>query len=40
MNYGEFIKDGKGYRINTVKTPNPWRNILFNDEYFMEVSHG
>ena len=37
MNYGAFINNGKGYKINTVKTPNPWKNILFNDEYFMEV---
>lgn len=38
MNYGAYINNGKGYKINTVKTPNPWKNILFNDEYFMEVS--
>lgn len=38
MGYGEFFDKGKGYRINTVKTPVAWKNILFNDEYFMEVS--
>lgn len=38
MVYGDFFDQGKGYRINTVKTPNAWKNILFNDEYFMEVS--
>ena len=38
MGYGEFFENGKGYRINTVKTPVAWKNILFNDEYFMEVS--
>ncbi len=38
MEYGTFFDNRKGYRINTVRTPIPWRNILFNDEYFMEVS--
>lgn len=38
MGYGAFIENGKGFKINTVKTPTPWKNILFNDEYFMEVS--
>lgn len=38
MSYGAFINNGKGYKIDTIKTPNPWKNILFNDEYFMEVS--
>jgi cellobiose phosphorylase len=36
--YGEFINDGMEYRINTPKTPAPWSNYLFNDEYYMHLS--
>ncbi len=38
MEYGKFINEGNTYKINTIKTPTPWKNILFNDEYFMEIS--
>ncbi len=38
MNYGNFCSDGKVYKINNIKTPTPWKNLLFNDEYFMETS--
>lgn len=38
MEYGHFKNGGKTYEINNVKTPTPWKNTLFNDEYFMEVS--
>ena len=38
MKYVQFFKNGKSYKIDTLKTPTPWINILFNDEYFMEVS--
>ncbi len=38
MKYGKFTHNGEAYTIDNVKTPTPWKNILFNDEYFMEVS--
>lgn len=38
MEYGKFIDGGRTYRIQTAKTPTPWKNLLFNDEYFTEVS--
>ena len=38
MEYGHFIGNGEIYKINEIKTPTPWKNNLFNDEYFTEVS--
>ena len=38
MNYGNFCNGGRVYKINNIKTPTPWKNLLFNDEYFMETS--
>ena len=38
MEYGTFVNGGKTYQIRTAKTPTPWKNILFNDEYVTEVS--
>lgn len=38
MEYGHFSNNGKVYVIDKVKTPTPWKNILFNDEYFMEAT--
>ena len=37
MEYGSLIENGKAYEINTPTTPGAWSNVLFNDEYFMEV---
>lgn len=38
MSYGKFINEGKGYVVNTPYTPTSWKNILFNDSYYMELS--
>ena len=38
MKYGYFDESGRVYSIQNVKTPVSWKNILFNDEYFMEAS--
>ena len=38
MQYGEFIDNGRVYRINTPFTPTKWTNYLFNDNYITEVS--
>ena len=38
MKYGNFSKDGREYIINSPKTPKPWFNYLFNDEYHALVS--
>ena len=38
MEYGHFSENGKVYTITTPKTPTPWKNILFNDTYFLEAS--
>lgn len=38
MNYSHFADDGQCLKINTAKTPVPWINLLFNDEYTLNVS--
>ncbi|MBN1409213.1 MAG: hypothetical protein JW969_00115 [Spirochaetales bacterium] len=38
MEYGEFINNGREYRINTPKTPAEWSNYLFNGMYYMRLS--
>ena len=38
MIYGNFCDGGKSFKINNIKTPTAWKNLLLNDEYFMEVS--
>ncbi|MBE7023519.1 MAG: hypothetical protein E7412_03535 [Ruminococcaceae bacterium] len=38
MSLYEFKQDGKCLEINTAKTPTPWANWLFNDEYTMQIS--
>lgn len=39
MNYGNFSKDGKEFIINNVKTPTPWINYIYNNEYFATISN-
>ena len=34
----DFYDNGKSLKINTAKTPTPWYNYLFNDEYVFECS--
>lgn len=38
MEDGRFTEDGSNYEILTPLTPMQWKNPLFNDEYFMELS--
>lgn len=38
MEYGHFIENGKQYEIWTPETPGAWRNHLFNDGYYLEIS--
>ena len=38
MKFGEFINGGSCYRIDKIKTPTPWFNYLFNDDYYLEIS--
>ena len=37
MKYGEFVNEGKAYRINTLDTPSEWYNYHFNNSYMMTV---
>jgi len=39
MNYGYFSDDGKEYIIDNVKTPTPWINYIYNDDYFATISN-
>ncbi len=39
MKYGYFSKDGKEYIITNVKTPTPWINYIYNDNYFATISN-
>lgn len=36
--YGRFTDGGKKYEILTPLTPVPWKNHLYNDEYYLEIS--
>ncbi len=38
MEYGRFIDNGKNYEILTPLTPGAWKNCLYNDSYYLEVS--
>jgi len=38
MEYGRFIENGKAYEIVTPLTPGAWNNVLYNGEYYLEVS--
>lgn len=38
MNYAKFAENGKCLKICTPKTPTPWINLLFNDEYITTPS--
>ncbi|MBD5458597.1 MAG: hypothetical protein HDR27_08520 [Lachnospiraceae bacterium] len=37
MEYGHFLEGGKKYEVTTPFTPAPWKNILYNDTYYLEV---
>lgn len=39
MKYGEFIKEGKEFRIDNVETPTPWINYIYNGKYFSTISN-
>jgi cellobiose phosphorylase len=39
MNYGHFSEDGKEFVISNVKTPTPWINYIYNDNYFATISN-
>ena len=39
MKYGHFSEDGKEFIITNVKTPTPWINYLYNDNYFSTISN-
>ncbi len=39
MKYGNFSEDGKEFIISNVKTPTPWINYIYNDEYFATISN-
>lgn len=36
--YGEFSLNGDEYLINTPETPQPWRNVICNDNYCLVVA--
>lgn len=38
MKIADFCNDGQSLKIFTAKTPMPWVNYLFNDEYVFECS--
>lgn len=38
MEFGKFTMGGKCYVVTTPKTPTPWKNRLFHERYFLEVS--
>ncbi|MBQ8489341.1 MAG: hypothetical protein IJ535_06095 [Pseudobutyrivibrio sp.] len=37
MEYGNFINGGKEYEVVTPHTPVPWKNYIFNDNYYLEL---
>ena len=39
MDYGYFSEDGKEFIITNVKTPTPWINYIFNENYFATISN-
>ncbi len=39
MKYGYFSKDGKEFIITNVKTPTPWINYIYNENYFATISN-
>jgi cellobiose phosphorylase len=39
LNYGNFSKDGREFIITNVKTPTPWINYIYNNEYFATISN-
>lgn len=36
--HGKFAEGGRIFEITTPLTPVPWKNHLFNDEYYLEMS--
>ncbi len=39
MNYGHFSENGKEFIITNVKTPTPWINYIYNENYFATISN-
>jgi cellobiose phosphorylase len=39
MDYGWFSEDGKEFLIHNPKTPTPWINYIYNDNYFATISN-
>ncbi|HMA62801.1 MAG TPA: glycosyl transferase, partial [bacterium] len=39
MKYGDFINDGREFKITNVETPTPWINYLYNGKYFSTISN-
>ena len=39
MKYGDFSKDGKEFIITNIKTPTPWINYIYNENYFATISN-
>jgi cellobiose phosphorylase len=39
MKYGWFSEDGKEFIIHNPKTPTPWINYIYNDNYFATISN-
>lgn len=35
---GEFVNEGRGFRITTAATPRPWLNYMWNDQFLSIVS--
>ena len=39
MDYGHFSENGKEFIITNVKTPTPWINYIYNENYFATISN-
>ncbi|MFZ0454049.1 MAG: glycosyl transferase family 36 [Ignavibacteriaceae bacterium] len=39
MEFGHFSKNGKEFIITNVKTPTPWINYIYNENYFATISN-
>jgi cellobiose phosphorylase len=39
MEYGHFSENGKEFIITDVKTPTPWINYIYNENYFATISN-
>lgn len=37
MEYGHFAEGGRKYEIVTPHTLASWKNILYNDTYYLEM---